>query len=264
MERLVRSLNRVGIDRLRSYLAELRAGASASPPAELLDDAAYSQELPADVTIVEQSFADRLAVARHLNEQLRPLGHEITDRDTGLWAWLSLVYFDQLCPVSGDGTRQPGQNYRHVPEFGYRHRYRHLLFGPYQVYRRHGELAALLLAGALHSESGVYHEIVSRQDLIANKGVLQAASTLYFDRRRCRPKPGAQGSHRHPGTVRRFVRVLQQLDVTYDIYGLSGEQILELLPREFDAWRPDPQLSFRTAPRDGIQEPVSSPRSTGV
>ena len=40
-----------------------------------------------------------------------------------------------------------------------------------------------------------------------------------------------------PGTLRRFVHVLQQLDVTYDVYGMSGRAILDLLPSEFDAWR---------------------------
>lgn len=244
MERLARSLNRIGIERLGAHLAELRTGATARLPEGLLDDPAYSHELPVDVTVAVQPFGDRLTAARHLNERLKPLGSEITDQDAGLWAWLSLLYFDQLCPAFEGGSRRPGQNYRHIPEFGYRHRRRHLLFGPYQIYRRHGELAALLLAGPLHSESGIYHEIVSRQDLIANPGVLQAAAVLYLDPRRGRPKPGAQGSHRHPGTVRRFVRVLQQLDVTYDIYGLTGEQILELLPPEFDIWRPRQQAEL--------------------
>jgi hypothetical protein len=247
MERLARSLNRIGIDRLRSYLAELRAGATSAPPEELLDDAAYSHELPVDVVVEAKEFGDRLTAARHLNECLRPLGQEITDHDAGLWAWLSLLYFDQLCPKSENGSRRPGQDYRHILAFGYRHRYRHLLFGPYQIYRRHGELAALLLAGALHGESGIYHEIVSRQDLIANKGVLHAAAMLYLDPRRGRPKPGAQASHRKPGTVRRFVRVLQQLDLTYDIYGLSGEQILSLLPPEFDIWRPNREMELPPA-----------------
>lgn len=242
MERLARSLNRTGIERLRAYLSSLRAGAATQPPAELLEDAAYSHELPADVTVEIGSFTDRLGIAKHLNERLAPLGREIADTDTGLWAWLSLVYFDQLCPAAANGTRRPGKDYRHIPAFGYRHRHRHLLLGPFQIFRRHGELATLLLTGPLHSESSIYHEIASRQDLIANKGVLQAAAALYLDPRRRRPKPGAQGSHRHPGTIRRFVRILQQLDLTYDIHGLSGEQVLGLLPSEFDAWRQDLQL----------------------
>ena len=242
MERLARSLNRTGIERLRACLSNLRTGARIRLPVELLEEAAYSHELPVDIAIDPGAFADRLAMAKHLNERLRSLDREITDGDPGLWAWLSLLCFDQLCPARDDGTRRPGQDYRHIPTLVYRHRHRHLLFGPFQIFRRHGELATLLLTGPLHSESGIYHEIVSRQDLIANKGVLQAAAALYLDPKRGRPKPGAQGTHRQPGTVRRFVRILQQLDLTYDIHGLSGEQILGLLPLEFDAWRQHLQL----------------------
>ena len=64
-----------------------------------------------------------------------------------------------------------------------------------------------------------------------------------LDRSRGLPKRGAQGAAEHPGTLRRFVRVLQQLDLTYDIYGMSGKTIVDLLPPEFDAWRgPRPTL----------------------
>jgi hypothetical protein len=51
------------------------------------------------------------------------------------------------------------------------------------------------------------------------------------------PKRGAQVSSPEPGTLRRFVHVLQQLDVTYDVYGMSGQALLDLLPAEFDPWR---------------------------
>ena len=240
MERLARSLNRTGIERLRAFLAELRAGRAAAWPVELVDDPAFSHELPVDVAVELRAFADRLELARHLNERLKPLGREITDGDPGLWAWLALVWFDQLCRSGADGARRPGQDYRYV--FAFRWRYRHLLYGPYQIYRRHGELVRLLLAGPPHSESSVYHDIVSRHDLIANKGVLEAASMLYLDPRRGRPKPGAQRSVQHSGSLRRFVRILQQLDLTYDIYGLSGEQVLGLLPAEFDGWRREREL----------------------
>ncbi|GAB4476624.1 MAG: hypothetical protein OHK0044_22590 [Burkholderiaceae bacterium] len=50
------------------------------------------------------------------------------------------------------------------------------------------------------------------------------------------PKPGASAIDR-PGSVRRFVRVLQQLDLTYDIHGMSGKAIVDLLPPEFDVWK---------------------------
>jgi hypothetical protein len=247
MGRVARSLNRLGLEHMRAYLAKLRAHETPSVPAELLEDPAYSHELPFDIIIEPRLFKDRLAVGRYLMECLAPLGAEITDRDAGLWAWLSLNFFDQICPPKDDGTRRPGRDYRHIPEFGYRHRHRHLLLGPYQIYRRHGVRSILLLAGPVHSESSIYHEIASRQDLIANRGVLDAAVLLYLDPKRARPKPGAQGSLRRAGTVRRFVRVLQQLDVTYDIYGLTGKQILELLPEEFDIWKAPKEIELMPA-----------------
>jgi len=247
MGRIARSLNRLGLERVRAYLAQLRAGAPRAAPVELLEDAAATNELPVEIVIEPQVFPDRFALGGYLAERLEDVGLDVTDRDAGLWAWLSLAFFDQVCPPNAAGSRQPGRDYRHIPDFGYRHRHRHLLFGPYQLYRRHGERSRLLLSGPLHSESSVYHEIASRRDLIANKGVLEAAAMLYLDPRRGRPKPGSQGSVRQAGTVRRFVRVLQQLDVTYDIYGLTGRQILELLPEEFDVFRPQREIELGAA-----------------
>src|SRR5690606_32351857 len=116
--------------------------------------------------------------------------------------------------------------------------------------------------GALDTESGVYHEIVSRRDLIANPGVIDAALALYYDAQRGRPKAGAQGSLHNAGTVRRFVRVLQQLDGTYDIYRLSGEQLLELLPPEFDVWRAAEHETVRVPARGAAASPVEEGRDS--
>ena len=94
----------------------------------------------------------------------------------------------------------------------------------------------LLLSGPVHLESAIYHEITSRQDFIANRGVIEATLELYMDRKRRGPKQGSQQAQAAPGSVRRFVRVLQQLDVNYDVYGMSGKDIVSLLPSEFDVW----------------------------
>jgi hypothetical protein len=233
---LIRALNNAGIEQFRAYLARLRGGGAASPPRDLLGDSNASVELPADVEIWPRQFASRSALGRYLCEVLDRLRPDEMERSTGLWAWMSLFFFDQVCPIAKDGMRRPGQDYRHIPDFSYRYRYRHLLYGPYQVYRRHGGYSALLLAGPMYSESAIYHEITSRQDLIANRGVIEATLKLYLDRKRLAPKQGAQDSQASPGSVRRFVRVLQQLDVNYDVYGMSGMDIISLLPSEFNTW----------------------------
>jgi hypothetical protein len=102
---------------------------------------------------------------------------------------------------------------------------------------------ALVLSGPLHLESGIYQDITSRQDLLASRGVIEALNTLYLDRSRGMPKRGAQRTTLAPATIRRFVRVLQQLDLTYDIYGMSGAAILQLLPSEFDVWQEQRQVA---------------------
>lgn len=233
----VRALNETGIERFRAYLDDLRAGAVREPPRELLADPHCTEELPAEVELDEERFAARWMAARHLWERLGLLPPESVEGNRGLWAWLALHYFDQLSPRRPDGTRKPGRDYRHIPDFGYRYRHRHLLYGPYAVYRRHRALAILVLSGPLHREQSLYHEIASRQDMIASRGVLEALNLLYLEKSRGMPKRGAQALEGHPGTVRRFVRVLQQLDLTYDISGMSGRAIVDLLPPEFDAWR---------------------------
>jgi hypothetical protein len=233
----VRALNHNGIARFRSALAKMRDGSSFDVPVELLDDNAHTEFLSMEIDVEPRTFVSRLNLGEYLNERLRELPLDEIDRNRGLWAWLSLRFFDVVCPLRADGSRRPGRDYRHIPDFGYRYRHRHLLFGPYEVFRRHGARGVALLAGSPSTESRIYHEIAGRQDLLANSGVVEAVVRLYMDPRTGAPKRGAQASGGEPGTVRRLVRVLQQLDLTFDIYGLNGKQIVELLPDEFSVWR---------------------------
>ncbi|HEY1437856.1 MAG TPA: hypothetical protein VGG82_10195 [Casimicrobiaceae bacterium] len=234
---LVRALNADGVARFAAYLEALRSGSRADPPGELLEDARFTSELSAEARVDAKPFASRWGMAQHLAEQLAPLAPEEVEENAGLWTWLALSYFDQVCPRQPDGTRKPGRDYRHIPDFAFMYRYRHLVYGPFAVYRRHRGYAILVLSGPPHLESALYQEITSRQDLLASRGVIEALNALYLDRSRGLPKRGAQRVTGAPGTVRRFVRVMQQLDLTYDIYGMSGAAILQLLPAEFDRWQ---------------------------
>ncbi len=243
MSALVRALLPAGIERLRDYLQALRGGAQRHPPHDLLTDPDATRELSVQVAVAPQPLASRAQLGEYLWNRLAPLPAAEVEGDRGLWAWLSLLFFDQVCPERPDGTRRPGQDYRHIPDFDFRHRYRHLLFGPYAVYRRHRDDAALVLAGPLHVEPALYQEIAARQDLIVSRGVIEALNLLYLDAARGAPKRGASAINR-PGTVRRFIRVLQQLDLTYDIHGMSGQAIVDLLPPEFDAWKSERTMLF--------------------
>ena len=250
----VRALTEAGVDWFGDYLQSLRDGGTDEPPFHLLTNTTHTRELSGSALVEDQSFKTRLAAAEYLREALDPLPREDVYQNVGLWTWLSLFYFDQVCPVRQGGKRVPGRGYRHILETDFRYQHRHLLAGPYEIYCRHGENSDFMLRGSLRIESGMYHELASRQNLIANPGVVEAARLLYYDRRRRKPKKGAHTARYQPGTLRRFIEVLRQLDVTYDIYGMDGPDIIELLPPEFDEWKPKRGLFAKLLKGKGLRK----------
>jgi hypothetical protein len=77
--------------------------------------------------------------------------------------------------------------------------------------------------------------IASRPSLVTCKAVVGAATRLYYDSASGRNRSGLSG--RDPGSPRRFADILSQLDLTWDLHSLTTEELLELLPPEFDAFR---------------------------
>lgn len=75
-------------------------------------------------------------------------------------------------------------------------------------------------------------------ELISNRNVIEAVDRLYVSVRPegAMPKRGATTRTR-PGNLRRLIAVLQQLDLTYDLYATPADKILDLLPPEFDRWK---------------------------
>ncbi|GAB4373677.1 MAG: hypothetical protein Kow0062_10970 [Acidobacteriota bacterium] len=235
--RLVRRLTKHGIARFREYLEALRSGSRDEPPLHLLADPRASEPRENDATVEPREFATRLEFARYLAGVFAEEDAALLGEDVGLWSWLSLFWFEQVCPRRPDGTRAPGRDYRHVLEPGFRYGHRHLLAGPFLVYRICNEDAPLLLSSPLHRENAFHHELASRQALLSNPSIIRAVHLLYRDERTGRPRRGAYGKGK-PGTLRRFVDVIQQLDLNYDLYSMSAEAIVDLLPTEFDRWKP--------------------------
>jgi hypothetical protein len=64
---------------------------------------------------------------------------------------------------------------------------------------------------------------------------MEAVTKLYYDPIAGGHKRGA--SSKKNGGARRFTAVLGQFDLTFDFYGMTSDQILELLPNEFGRFR---------------------------
>ena len=229
----LRKLNARGIAKFREHLADIRAGdAFHSNPALLYVDE-YSVAVQPRIEIEQQRFKSKLDAAVFLTKLLAPIESPRLANDAGLWSWLSLYLFDQLAPVRPDGRRRPREDYHYIPD---RRTERHLLVGAYTAYRMHGERARLLLHPPVHQHGRFLFDLVSRRDLITNRGLVELTDRLYWNAKTKRPRRGASNENQ-PGSLRRLIAVVQQLDFNYDLYGMSADEILTLLPREFDAWR---------------------------
>ena len=233
---LLRELNERGIREFRTFLQQIREGQEfqASPALLYADDTTRKLSLRMEVT--PKQFASKLEAARFLNELLAPFDNPSLTSNTYLWSWLALYYFDQLSPVGSDGKRRPREDYHYIPSPHGWERDRHLLAGPYNLYRMHGDHARLLLYPPIHQHGTFIYDLAGRTELITNRGLVEAIDQLYWNRKTRRPKQGATNSG-NPGNLRRLMTVIEQLAFNYDLYGMTAAEIVALLPREFDIWK---------------------------
>ena len=228
----LRSFNAGGINRFEQFLSS--AARDTEDLHALLGAPGLSTAVSPEIEVQARSFVNRFDAGEYLHSLLGDSNIFNLDEDRGIWAWLSAFYFDQLCP---DGTK-PGKGYRWIPAVNsFRNYYRHLLAGPYFIYRAHKDnprLAMAVLATPLHRPGDIVEQLASRQELVTNHSVMEAATRLYIGTDSL-PKPRAAG--RGAGSARRLADVLTQLDLTWDLYDLSTEKLLELLPAEFDEFK---------------------------
>ena len=116
-------------------------------------------------------------------------------------------------------------------------RYRHLVATPYVLFTTHGSHdSRLILHGEVYTEGDYVEQLASTRFIVSSRGVIGAATELYWDAAHNAPKKGAQ-TRKKPGTLTRFVKVLGQLDLTYDVAEMSARDIIDLLPSEFNVWK---------------------------
>ena len=259
----IRCLRPEGIEEFGRYLDELRARGDVAPPRWLLTDDAYSVAgALGDVTVERRDFTSRRDFAEYIDGRFRAAGILVDADEPGMWEWLSLFYFDAVCPPNNQGLRKPGVEGRHLlrdPDL--RRRHRHLLRSPYLLWRKYdggpdGELD-LLLGYALPVHGIAATHVGERLRLMASRGALVAASLLYFDRRARRPKRGY--SHDQYG-LRAYCKFINNLPDCFDLSELSAESVLALLPKEFRTWMPDEHVP---STQNMFQELATMDLSTG-
>lgn len=241
-----RRFTSTGVDAFSRYIHDLRADPKLPLPHGLLTDDALTEMLTPEVSAIPETFNTRMEFARWLDRSFEKSDAEAPLLDTGFWTWLTAALFDQVCPADGNGRRKPGEIARYVPELANaRLQYRHLLYGSTMVYEMHrSDLSAadLLLATPLDRLNHFFYQLASRRELLGNRVVMATATRLYFDRQRGGGKRGAV-TRGQPGTVFRYVKLLNQLDRVLDLGTVPPEILESQLPQEFDRFRNASQVT---------------------
>lgn len=232
----MRRLNDSGIKVFQQFL-DSHSGDQPSPyPEFILSDVAYSDKLDSEVVVDRRDFETRFDLAEYLHSSFERAGFRPNRSDSGLWAWLACFYFSEICPLSR-GRRQPGATPRWIPETAdFRRYYRHLIAGPYGIYHAHRESpkrAMALLCQRPGRPGDLVEQLASRQSVVTNPVVMQVATEIYVDPATSRQLKSA--NRKGAGGARRFIDVLYQFDVTWDLFMTAPVDLRKFMGKEFSS-----------------------------
>ncbi len=232
---ILRRLNQAGIEAFRQFLETCRSHTDINHPCDLLEDSALTTVVQPTIEVDQRHFGERRDAAHYLNGLLQPLSDHQIESDAGLWTWLSLCFFDEICPLR-NGRRQIKKDYSYIFEpMNSRHVYRHLLFVAWRLLKLAPTHNRLFLGGPVSSLDQATSEVMKRLYITRIPCVFEVLDRLYWDKNRGRIRSGVVTTERvSPGDLRhRFPIRIRQLEMTYDLQSLNADQLIELLGAEF-------------------------------
>ena len=270
----VRRLTDAGIERAKEFLANMRENPSArpEPPRELLFGDRFSRLFMENVRVERRPFRTRREAAEYFAPRFSSIRHLISDH-AGVWSWLGMYYFADTVQVEGDIVRLSPVDETFIVQpddrRSYLLRYRHYLWSAWRLHETHGEGVAFLLDQELTSFGDIPERALGSIRLFNSKGIIQLILRLYTQGKRQK-----RGFGQRPGGLRHLVRVLDQLERTYDVYGMSPDALIKVLPEEFQRWdgqsaphalngatSPEPTVSVAADPVD--EAAISAPSGRG-
>ncbi len=244
---VLRRFNDEGIAAFRRYLHQLRENPSLQPPFQLLDDTALTNAVSGVGQLTRPGFSTKRQAAVYLQRLLAPIDSRGLFKDVGLWTWLALFFFDDVCP-SNRGKRQAADVAHYIFDAGnYRRYYKHLLAMPTQVLQLAPHHNRLFLDMPLPVLGQVMERMAARLYLMRIPCVPEVLDTLYFDVPRGKQKRNVANPNqraRAGDLANRFPIRIRQLQKTYDVYSLGASDLIRVLGAEFSRWVETSPLEF--------------------
>ena len=238
----VRELTPEGITYAKRLLNDAREGRVTNISNDLLADDRYAKPTATECFVEERRFSTRRDAGKYLSQALKPLGISNVHRNFQLWSWLGMFFFDSLV------DRDSQIRIRNLPDYAFvivenqtdtRDVLAHRLMLAWETYELHGEdFAAWMLSQPVMSIGALGGRLIRSQQRFSSHGIVKLIGILYINQQSGALKRGA-GNHDAIGGIRRLNDFLDQLYMTYDVYGMRAEQLLALLPDEFRHFHPD-------------------------
>jgi hypothetical protein len=244
----VASLNAAGLGLFSEWLDEPKG----EPPVQILSDPNYTDDLPWEFHLdAARTFETSYDLGVYLHtavlENVRdPVAIE---RETGMWAWISLAMIQSLLRRSGKQKGEPLEAAHYIEvdsRKGRRRRYRLIARTAWRLVRLHGSMAQVALGSRRSPWGEMAEQTTSRQEIFSHPCFWAVAHRLYRNQdgevRRGATGQRPENARKDPnntegmGGVRRLPATFRQFDRTYLTRAMPLEQMLQLLPKEYSRW----------------------------
>jgi len=236
---ILREFRDAGISAFRDFLAQCREEPGTPYPHYLLEDESLTSAISPAIEVAFTRLTTKADAAHYLSSLLGPLSDRSVAANAGLWTWLTLYFFDDVCPPK-DGKRKVKNDYYYIFEpRNPRHFYRHLLFISWHILKVAPEHNRLLLSSRISVLDKVTSEVLKRFYLTRIPCMFEVLDRLYWDDSRRRPRSGIVTQQKvTPGDLLHRLPIrIRQLEKTYDLFSLNADQMIELLGDEFQRER---------------------------
>ena len=149
--------------------------------------------------------------------------------DTGMWEWLSYIFYENLSKNLGDLTRYSPNQSPSSREWN-----RHLIRTAVWVFENFGDDSKVYLNADLH-DGGDLVETWTQSVAMLEPNMMQLLTSIFFDEETQKLKRGH--ANKQTGDHRDLLSFIKQLRFTHKVEEMSGERLVELLPERFDKWK---------------------------
>ncbi len=231
-----RTLTDTGIRRAQAVLRDIRDHPERPlkvPNAVLYGDDC-SRSLNDAPAVEHHQLTTRRDAAEYLMALTPPLDQRLVD-DWHFWSWLGLFHVEDILHT----PERRGRMSREVETFvvdptvkqSLRSDYRNYLWAAWRLHQRFGDDMSFLLDRDMMEIGDIVRRITNSPRVFNSTGVAELIVRLYSDG----PRP-KRGHVSQPGGLNHLLRVLPQLELTHDVYGMTPDALLRILPRPVQKW----------------------------